>query len=385
MLKKLLCAVCLSAFSANVFAVNDIWKDKLFIDGEVRSFAIFDRDAVQANGAAPDYNEVPTRVLFGAGYRITPDINVFARGAFFTVWGTTDGQYNVLKNYNDKLNFVEGYVEFKNIFNGFDVKLGRQFYYSDDVFYKPLLYSVERLIYASVDGVSASLKYKDTNIKFLAGKEAELIYGGFPEDRYVYGFQSKTKVSPLFSFDLSAYNIRYDGKGDYTLFGATPRLSYEDLSLFLRYLANNDEQNKYGQFFHADAKYKIQEDSFSLTPKAGVIWTTGDTTWPTITYLRSIIVEQSLGAAALKNSEIYNAGFDFQAASLPKALFSLDSYYFKGSASSVPDKGTELNLKAVYQMYKNLELGLAGGYLFANSAYKAEDSRKLQMWFVFKF
>ncbi|WP_424244895.1 hypothetical protein Dip510_002171 [Elusimicrobium posterum] len=389
MLRKLLYAVCLVCLPfAQAFAVTDIWKDKLYIDGEVRAFAIFDRDTVQNFGSEPDYNEAPTRVLLGAGYRITPNINVFARGAFFTVWGQKDGQYNnMLEKYDDKVNFVEGYAEFKNIFDTVDIKLGRQFYNSNDVFYKPLGYSVERNIYAAIDGVSANIDLKHTQLQVLAGKEADVVWGDI-DDNYAYGFESTTNFNKNFGLYLSAYNIHTEHVGDYTLLSAKPFVNYKNASAFLRYIANRDADHQHGQFFHFDAKYKQKAPGFTVTPKASVMWTTGQTGWATITYLRSLIVEQSLGGGALRDAEIYSAGLDFGLDSLPKALVSLDGYFYnsrKNGRNNAANRGTELDLKITYQLYKNLELGVAGGYLFADSDYKDDDAKKLQTWFVFKF
>ncbi|MGB2579924.1 hypothetical protein AAIR98_001843 [Elusimicrobium simillimum] len=391
MLRKLAYVVCLTLVTAvSSFAATDIWKDKLFIDGEVRTFGIFDKDIIDRTGpagATVNYNTAPTRILFGAGYRITPDITVFARAGYFTLWGSDKGQTFASDTLDNKLNFAEGYAEFKNIFDTFDIKLGRQFYASDDVFYKPLGYSVERNLYAAIDGASAKVRIKGTEVQLLAGKEADLIWGELA-DKYAFGFQSTTKVNDYLSLYLSAYNIHTEHVGDYTLLSAKPTVKYKNATAFFRYIANRNEEHQHGQFFHADARYKQKAGSVTLTPKASVIWGTGTTHWNTITYLRSLIVEQALGGGALRDAEIYSAGLDFGMDALPKALVSLDGYYYRSrnhSRTIAANRGTELDLKVTYQLYKWLELGVAGGYLFADSDFQDKDTKKLQTWFVLKF
>ena len=393
MMKKILLLLLLT-MPLSAAAETNIW-DKFYIDGEFRTAYLSDKnvpDRFAPAGTMQNYDMLPTRLMFGVGYRPNENINLFAQGVYFTLWNRDGGQPVFTDSQVDRVRLLQAYIDFNNIFDAVDLRIGRQIYFMDEFYLFPNMSNFERLIYQSMDGASATvrlpMKTLPTTLYLVAGWEAPLADWSEP-DVFVYGFQSHTSVNDIFSFALFWY--QYQAKSDeyYGVYGIKPRINYNDLFFGLRYARAYDADSRFGnqgQFFMIEGGYDYKTKPMVLSPRANVIWTTGEPYPKVIDFIRSLIVESIYGQRALKDAAIYNAGFDFVLNSLPKAKFMFDGYYYQSRhRAQAPDKGLELNLKAKYEICKNTTLGIGGAYLFADRDFQSQDAKKLQIWMVYSF
>lgn len=389
MIKRIL-ALLLLAIPLCVGAETNVW-DKLYIDGEFRMAYLSDKnvpDRFAPAGTKQSYDMLPTRLMFGAGYRPTENINIFAQGVYFTLWNRDGGQPVFTDSQVDKVRLLQAYVDFNNIFDAVDLRIGRQIYFMDEFYLFPNMSNFERLIYVAMDGASATVRLPTTTLYLAAGWEAPLADWAEP-DVFHYGFQSHTEVNDLFSFTLFWYQHQATSEEYYGVYGVKPRINYKDLFFGLRYARAYDQDSRFGnqgQFFMIESSYDYKTEPMVFSPRANVIWTTGEPYPGVIDFIRSLIVESIYGQSALRNAAIYNAGFDIVLNSLPKAKLMFDAYYYQSRHHAVtPDKGLELNLKAKYEIFKNTTLGIGGAYLFADRDFQSKDAQKLQLWMVYSF
>lgn len=382
--------LCALALAAGASANTNIWQDKIYIDGEFRIAYLSDKnvpDSFAPAGTMQSYDILPARLFLGAGYRPSENINIFARGVFFTLWGRDGGLPFFTESQVDRVQLAEGYGELKNIFNAVDIKIGRQFYYDDQVWFMPKYDNFENLVYTSLDGATASIRIKATQIRLMAGWRARLSDWD-DHDYFTYGFETKTDIKPEYGFYAFFYNSQKNSDTYEGVYGLKPYVNYKGIAASFRYLRVFDDGRaafpKHGQFFMGDISYEINAPAAMLKPRASVAWTTGSTDM-NIYFERSLIIEHIYGPTVLRDTAVYNAGIDIAPAALPKLQVLFDGYYYQGRANGNPDKGLELDLQAKYNLLEDLTIGAGFAYLFADRDFQSKDAQKIQVFAVYKF
>lgn len=392
---KTLLVLCVLCAGTAASAKTYVLADKLFIDGEVRAGQLVNtRVPDRFDGAAGDmasYGETFTRLDFGAGYDVTEDITINARGMFYTLYGKRGPEDVLVDSQTDKAQLAEGNIEFRNLFGFVDAKIGRQFYQVFENWYGPNYSNYERLIYTALDGVVLTFKPADFTVDFIAGKEADL--ADWSDTHYVAsGVHMRGLNYKNLYFDAMLYDKYYydDHDDHFGFYGVKPYFKTDKAAVSFEYLRAYGEDflsdKEHSQFFMAEAEYEFDNGSFKLTPHASAAWHTGkDWAGGTIDYLPGIITGHIYGPSAVNRNLIINAGLRAQFYSLPKASFAFDVFNYTGRDSQTPDKGTEVDLIVKYKLCPRWEIGAGGAYLFAKEEFQSKDASKLQFFTVYKF
>ena len=388
-MKRLLLALFVLPCALTAFA-GTYFGDKFFIDGDLRAVYMTNSnvpDKFAPAGTMASYVQAPTRLFLGAGYDINKNITLFARGAFLTLWGSPGGQPFFTDSQVDRVQLTEAYIDFKKLTDFLSVRVGRQFYAAEEVFFEPNWYNFERLVYTALDGVVFTIDIPSTTINIIGGREAPLS-DFYDKDAFTYGFQTKTDISELFGFYTYFYNRDQKYGDNIGRYGVKPYINYGGFEASFQYLRLFDDSfrrfSAQGQFFKFDIsrEYK-KEGSYTLTPRGSVTWTTGGQE-SEMDFTRNLIVEDIFGSQVLIDHADYNLSLDAAFDAVPDTLFTFESFYYQGRRGA-PDIGTELNLLVKYTTPFNLELGVGAGYLFANRAFQSKDASKLQTWLVYRF
>lgn len=375
-------------FAANLFAATNLGSSKFYIHGENRMAYLHDHDVPNRSAqGTTSYDVFPSRLLFGLGYRASNNMRIFTQGAFLTLWGKENGNSATTKSQVDKVQLAQAYIEIEKLSFLSNIKIGRQLYDVSEFTIKPSFNTLERMIYRSLDGVTATLSVPTTQLMLVAGQEADLI-DSYLKDYLAAGFESRTFFNENIMLHGYFYNYYHSSQAYSGTYGLKPALNYGNTHFYFRYLrAYTQDKNRFdeqGQLFQWDLRHKFSSLAADLTPRAGMAWATSGPL-PTLTLNRSIIVEQIYGSSALSDAIAYNLGFDAAFKNLDKIKFMADVYYYQSTKTGVADKGCEVDVKVRADIIKNLEITAGAGYLFANSKFQNKDAKKLQILTVYKF
>ena len=393
MIKKLFACVCLMPLFCLAFAKTHVWGDNLYIDGELRSALLFAKDMpygfLDVNHPQQSYIRPTSRLFFGLGWDVNENINLFAQGVYWTIFGTDQWQKGASASELDKLQLLQGYGELKNILGFFDIKLGRFLVDSEEIFFNANYATFERLVYYAFDGAQLTVNAPTTTAVIIYGREAQLSALSFSRDFYHYGLTTDTKFNENTGFNGYFYNTHEDGGGDEGIYGIKPYIDFETYALSLKYLRSYapgfTTWDTNGQLVRFDAHKLFSPASAELKARIMFMSQDGGPTYWGVDMIKSLIVDQMYDQIAFHDTNLYNLGLDISPAAMSATTFAFDAYYYQGGSSSTPDKGLEFNLQIKRAVNKFLDVGVSGAYLFANRDFQPHDAMKLVTWFVVKF
>ena len=317
----------------------------------------------EANGAA-------SRVMAGLSAELTEDVRANVQFVYHTPWdGSEKGKD--LNTYQNQIYLAEANMVLSNLFDRFELTLGRQFYGDED---SALLYFGPRHGYMaalSSDVTSldaAKLTYADDvkALTLIAGKTQNTLELAAPEADF-YGVDFRMNLTDTvkaqvygYAYNNKVWNDEYQG-----FYGAKLSMTPEAGALSVEY-ARAHSGDRLIKESHDNA-YLVKVDGSlnmdALTPRAAFIYQKGNVSEygayaPGLVYGKTYFGDDLTLTNVLAESRIFNVGVDY---TWNKITFSLDGFAFQDRTAQHAAT-LEADLTAKYQHNENVGLFAGIGY-----------------------
>ena len=314
----------------------------------------------EANGAA-------SRVMAGLSAELTEDVRANVQFVYNTPWdGASKGKD--LNTYQNQIYLAEANMVLSNLFDRFELTLGRQFYGDED---SALLYFGPRHGYMaalSSDVTSldaAKLTYADDvkALTLIAGKTQNTLEAAKEAD--FYGVDFRMNLTDMvkaqvygYAYNNKVWNDEYQG-----FYGAKLSMTPEAGALSVEY-ARAHSGDRLIKESHNNA-YLVKVDGSlnmdALTPRAAFIYQKGIVSEygayaPGLVYGKTYFGDDL--SDVLAESRIFNVGVDY---TWNKITFSLDGFAFQDRTAQHAAT-LEADLTAKYQHNENVGLFAGIGY-----------------------
>lgn len=370
--------------------------DNVELKGEVQTIASDAlHDATNVYGSGTHY-----RVLAGFSANLVEDVQANVLFQYHNLWdGNTAGSN--LDHYWNQVTLVEANLVLSNLFDRFELTVGRQFYGDEDsalIYFGPDHYIFDMNAAPSLD--AAKLYYSDDfkTITLLAGKYTEYDeFGVAQSENDVYGLDIKLNLTDAWKLQAYGYDLKsseedwkhvgfYGAKLGY--FADAGSLSAE----YARGFGGNqlfDEYHNNPYMVKVDAALNVE----AFTPRAAFLYGKGVVS-PLGNYRPGLLVgharnifeySEDLATGANNGIRMFNIGVDYTAG---KWIFSLDGYSFQDrSANEAATLEADLNVKYNHNDYVQLFAGVGYGKYGGNAkeALDAKDNTIGQLGMLVKF
>lgn len=395
-MKKLLAVLLASALFVPAMA-GSIFNSVETI-GEIQTIGTLSSD--MGNGKNRD---VSNRVLFGLGMELVEDVKANITFVNKMYWGSSDynspyGEQPSVNSYLDKVQVAEANVALSNVFNAFDLKVGRQFYGDESsavMYFGPTHYRGR--FYNDYDGEglfadsnsldAAVLTYNSEEylVNVIYAKVWESGINNGDRDQSLLGFDAKYFVNESLSLQAYLYDLRTAfgaGPGNsirYGLWGLKAGYADDGMGLGLEFAKNYfdyDDQpffyNNMGWMVKADASMKLAMDNMDVTPRITYLHAEKDMATlgnysPGIVFgggRRNVLDpfgSMNFSGGSYGNARILNIGADVK---YDKFTFALDYLNIKyGPSDNAEWFGNEIDLMVKYAMNEYVELHTGVGYV----------------------
>ena len=322
----------------------------------------------------------PAVVLYGPGTicgvwgvlsaELLKDVTANVLFQYNSAWdGTTAGSN--LDHYWNQVNLVEANVVLSNLFDRFELTVGRQFYGDEDsavMYFGPDHYIFNMNAAPSLD--AAKLVYSDDfkAITLLAGKVEDIDTPGVTYD--LYGIDAKFNLTDALNLQVYGYDakssiedVKHSG-----FYGAKAGYAAELGALSVEYARGFDGDRLIKESH--DTPYMVKVDGSlnmeAITPRATFMYAKGEVS-PFGNYRPGLLighVDSIYGYAVDEGAfpagvRMFNVGVDYTTG---KWVFSLDGYSFQdrtGSESATLE--ADLNIKYNHNDYVQLFAGIGYG------------------------
>ena len=363
-MKKLL---GLLAAMAVAFPVSANVLNNVELKGEIQTIA---SDALHDTAAGLYGSGTNYRVLAGLSAELVEDVTANVLFQYNSAWdGTTAGSN--LDHYWNQVNLVEANVVLSNLFDRFELTVGRQFYGDEDsavMYFGPDHYIFNMNAAPSLD--AAKLVYSDDfkAITLLAGKIEDTNTPGVTYD--LYGIDAKFNLTDALNLQVYGYDakssiedVKHSG-----FYGAKAGYAAELGALSVEYARGFDGDRLIKESH--DTPYMVKVDGSlnmeAITPRAAFMYAKGEVS-PFGNYRPGLLighVDSIYGYAIDEDAfpagvRMFNVGVDYTTG---KWVFSLDGYSFQdrtGSESATLE--ADLNIKYNHNDYVQLFAGIGYG------------------------
>ena len=316
-----------------------------------------------ANGAA-------SRVMAGLSAELTEDVRANVQFVYANQWdGATAG--NNLDGYWDQVRLAEANIVLSNLFDCFEVTVGRQFYGDEN---SAVMYFGPRHGYmAALADVSsldaAKLTYSDDfkAVTLIAGKTKRFLNTA-ADGATIFGADIALNLSDLLKAQIYGYALKDNtwipvGKEYQGFYGAKLSLTPEAGLLSVEYARAHDG-NRLIKESHDNA-YMVKVDGAlnldAFTPRAAFFYQKGTVSHygayaPGLVYSKTRFGDMLY--QGLEESRIFNVGVDY---AWDKWTFSLDGFAFQDRTAQ-HEATLEADLTANYQHNENVGLFAGIGY-----------------------
>lgn len=318
-----------------------------------------------ANGAA-------SRVMAGLSAELTEDVKANVQFVYSNLWdGAEQGQN--LNGYWEDVYLAEANIVLSNLFDCFEVTVGRQFYGDEN---SAVMYFGPRHGYmAALTNVTsldaAKLTYSDDfkSVTLIAGK-TQRVTGLKPssEGATIFGADIALNLSDLLKAQIYGYALKDNawipaGEEYNGFYGAKLSLTPEAGLLSVEYARSHDG-NRLIKESHDNA-YLVKVDGAlnldAFTPRAAFIYQKGAVSEygayaPGLVYGKTVYGTDPF--AALYEARIFNIGVDY---AWNKWTFSVDGYAFQDRTAQ-HEATLEADLNVNYQHNDNVGLFAGIGY-----------------------
>ena len=400
-MKKLLTVLVASALFVPAFAGSILNNVETY--GEIQTIGTLSK-------AAPGYgknSDVSSRLLFGLGMDLVEDVKAQVTFLNSNYWGNrndlaSSGPHgSPVQSYFYNTQVAEANVTISNVFNAFEVKVGRQFYgdensaiiYFGPSHYKGRIMTTRNPIYGGPQGYVSDSRAMDAAVVTYNNEKlvANVVYAKLYEDGVGYGdfdtsmlgFDAKYMVNDNLTAQAYLYNFRdpnyttlyyYPKHNNFKhlgIWGVKGAYTDDAMNLGLEYAKNygGDELFFYnkGWMLKVDASMGFKLDAADVTPRITYVHTEQNF-WSQGNYAPGIVFggdrSNLLDGRPVR---VLNIGVDFKFAALEKFSFALDyiaynrsSMYYSAHAGWV---GNEFDLMAKYAVNEYVELHGGAAYL----------------------
>lgn len=341
-----------------------------------------------------------SRVMAGLSADLTEDVKANVLFTYVTEDGW-DGSLsgNTLNGYQNNVYLSAANVVLSNLFDCFELTLGRQFYGDEDsmtMYFGPKSGYMAATIQSPMSLEAAKLTYADDfkSVTLLAGKTAEdapVVPGVSSYD--IYGADIRLNLTDAMKAQVYGYALKESSADpEYTgFYGA--KLSYlpEAFGLSLE-AARGHEGNRLIKE-GADTPYFVKLDASlnmdAFTPRAAFLYQKGMVS-PFSTYAPGLVAGKYLTpefnyGGVIANARIFNVGVDYN---WKKMKFALDGFAFQDRTAQSAAT-LEADLTATYQHNESVELFAGIGYAKLGGDLKeqneAQDATVYQLGTTIRF
>lgn len=333
-----------------------------------------------ANGAA-------SRVMAGLSAELTEDVRANVQFVYSNLWdGAETG--NSLQNYWDDVYLAEANIVLSNLFDCFEVTVGRQFYGDENsaVMYFGPRHGYMAALAAPVSSLDAAkLTYSDDfkSVTLIAGKtQRTSLTPVSSEGATIFGADIALNLSDLLKAQIYGYALKDNawipaGEEYNGFYGAKLSLTPEAGLLSVEYARSHDG-NRLIKESH-DNPYLVKVDGAlnldAFTPRAAFIYQKGAVS-EYGAYAPGLVFGKTIYGTdpyeALDEARIFNVGVDY---AWNKWTFSVDGYAFQDRTAQ-HEATLEADLNVNYQHNDNVGLFAGIGYAKLGGA---SDNTKLNV------
>ena len=318
-----------------------------------------------ANGAA-------SRVMAGLSAELTEDVKANVQFVYSNLWdGRETG--NSLQNYWNDVYLAEANMVLSNLFDCFEVTVGRQFYGDENsaVMYFGPRHGYMAALQAPVSSLDAAkLTYSDDfkTVTLIAGKTQRTWLTPSSEGATIFGADIALNLSDLLKAQIYGYAMKdnawiTDGAEYNGFYGAKLSLTPEAGLLSVEYARAHDG-NRLIKESHDNA-YMVKVDGAlnldAFTPRAAFIYQK-DAVSEFGAYAPGLVYGKTVYGTdpyeALAEARIFNIGVDY---AWNKWTFSVDGYAFQDRTAQ-HEATLEADLNVNYQHNDNVGLFAGIGY-----------------------
>ncbi len=340
--------------------------DNVDVIGEIEAIG------AENNLGNPDANGAGSRVMAGLSAELTEDVRANVQFVYANLWdGATRG--NNLDGYWRDVYLAEANIVLSNLFDCFEVTVGRQFYGDENsaVMYFGPRHGYMAALAAPVSSLDAAkLTYSDDfkTVTLIAGKTQRTWLTPSSEGATIFGADIALNLSDLLKAQIYGYAMKdnawipvgaeYNG-----FYGAKLSLTPEAGLLSVEY-ARGHSGNRLIKEGH-DNPYLVKVDGAlnleAFTPRAAFIYQKGAVSEfgayaPGLVYGKTVYGTDPF--VALAEARIFNIGVDY---AWNKWTFSVDGYAFQDRTAQ-HEATLEADLNVNYQHNENVGLFAGIGY-----------------------
>ncbi len=337
--------------------------DNVDVIGEIEAIGAENNlGTTAANGAA-------SRVMAGLSAELTEDVRANVQFVYGTEWTGDEG--STLQEYWETVQLAEANIVLSNLFDCFEVTVGRQFYGDEN---SAVMYFGPRHGYmAALADVSsldaAKLTYSDDfkAVTLIAGKTKRFLNTA-ADGATIFGADIALNLSDLLKAQIYGYALKDntwipDGEEYKGFYGAKLSLTPEAGLLSVEYARAHDG-NRLIKESHDNA-YMVKVDGAlnldAFTPRAAFFYQKGTVSHygayaPGLVYSKTRFGDMLY--QGLEESRIFNVGVDY---AWDKWTFSLDGFAFQDRTAQ-HEATLEADLTANYQHNENVGLFAGIGY-----------------------
>ncbi len=350
-------------------------------------------------GADANRGNVPasaaSRVVAGLSADLTQDVKANVQFWYATPWdGALAG--NSLNKYQDEIRLAEANVVLSNLFDCFELTLGRQFYGDEDsmtMYFGPKSGYMAAIAIQPLSLEAAKLTYADDfkSVTFLAGKTADNLSLTTSYD--IYGADIRMNLTDTMKAQMYGYALKESsGDPEYTgFYGA--KLSYLPQAFGFSVEAARAHQGNRLIKEGKDTPYFVKLDASlnmdAFTPRAAFLYQKGMVS-EYGSYAPGLVVGKYLRplgntSYAIEEARIFNVGVDYK---WNKMVFALDGFSFQ-ERTGHHAASLEADLTATYQHNESVELFAGIGYAKLGTGLKqqlnAKDAAVYQLGTTIRF
>ena len=337
--------------------------DNVDVIGEIEAIGAENNlGTTAANGAA-------SRVMAGLSAELTEDVRANVQFVYGTEWTGDEG--STLQEYWETVQLAEANIVLSNLFDCFEVTVGRQFYGDEN---SAVMYFGPRHGYmAALADVSsldaAKLTYSDDfkAVTLIAGKTKRFLNTA-ADGATIFGADIALNLSDLLKAQIYGYALKDNtwipvGEEYQGFYGAKLSLTPEAGLLSVEYARAHDG-NRLIKESHDNA-YMVKVDGAlnldAFTPRAAFFYQKGTVSQygayaPGLVYSKTRFGDMLY--QGLEESRIFNVGVDY---AWDKWTFSLDGFAFQDRTAQ-HEATLEADLTANYQHNENVGLFAGIGY-----------------------
>lgn len=390
-MKKLLAVSLAFALFVPAFAGGIL--DNVTTKGEIQTIGSLVKHHPRIDGA----RDVDNRVIFGLDADLTEDVKATVSFLYTNNWDGRTG--DSVQDYFDNILVAEANIALTNVFNAFEVKVGRQFYGDETspvVYFGPNHYKKDMAPF-SLD--AAVVSYTSENFLFNV-IYAKLVRTPRPTppakdlDTSLLGFDAKYNLNENLSLQAYLYTVTNKTNPSasevYGFWGGKAAYQDDALNVSVEAAKNhwNDDSTRWfvyndGWMVKADASFLLKLEAVDLTPRLG--YAHSEKNFEANGNYAPSILSGSIGLFnGLLNNRILSAGLDAKFAALEKFAFTLNYFSAQlGTADNPEWLGNEFNLWVKYNLNDNVELHTGLAYS-ANTIYD-KDPYAGQLGLIVKF